>query len=149
VNKIKVFFICLVLLSSFFLQSCVFVPILDSIKDTGVTAGQRQALLPKAVSQFQDARGWRDSMAALALIDEEVFLTVKPKVLKALDHQRIVDFKIIDIKSDEDIYQSVVKASVRYFEEGTYIVKTSEETQTWVFSIGNGWRLKDISGASI
>jgi len=123
------------------LSGCLLVPFVDAFKQTGVTEGDRQALLQPEVKKFSEALGWGNKTDALQVVSDESRVAIA-KQLKGLgEEERLVETKIDEVEWGPQSYDATVVVKVRYYKVPYYIVKTREERQKWTFNLTNGWKL--------
>jgi hypothetical protein len=123
------------------LSGCVLVPFVQAFKETGVTAGDRKALLGQEVKKFTDAIMWGSKSEALSIVAEESREEIARELGGLSEEERIVDSKVDEITWGDDAYTATVKLKVRFYKVPFYVVKNRVEEQQWNFSVGTGWRL--------
>jgi hypothetical protein len=134
-----------VTVSFLFFQGCIFVPILDGFNHSGVTSGQRAAKLPKAVQEFQDYVFWGDMEKALAMAEPEFRKDIRQSLTKFPKDERVVETKMLSADYYEDAYDADVIVQTRSFDKRTLAVRERNIAQKWVFYIGSGWVIKELS----
>ncbi len=132
-----------------FLSGCVLVPIVDGVKQIGVTKSDRMALLSERVQRFNHALYWGRSDDALAYAVPENRAQIA-QVLKASNkHQeRIVETKVDHIEFSEDGTTATVEVTVKAFRVPVYVVNDTAREQRWVFSFAHGWQIAGIDEGS-
>ena len=127
------------------LSGCLLVPIVDGVKQIGVTKSDRMALLPEQVARFNNAMYWGRSQDALtfALPESRAELTKAMKESSKYQ-ERIVETKVDHIEFDDEGTNATVEVTVRAFRVPIYVVNDSAKQQRWVFSLTDGWKLAGI-----
>ncbi len=120
-------------------NACVFVPFIDSYKNIGVTQGDRQALLPKVLKDFQNNIYWGTYSKALTFVKKESLENVRES-FKRYKERKIVSVKTEDIIFSDSSKKATVKSLVKYYEIPYYVVKDENVEEIWNFSLGD-WEL--------
>lgn len=131
------------------LGGCLLVPIVDGVKQIGVTKADRMALLPDRVASFNNAMYWGRSQDALTFALPESRADLTRAMKEASKYQeRIVETKVDHIEFDDEGTHATVEVTVRAFRVPVYVVNDSAKQQRWVFSLTNGWQLAGIDNGS-
>lgn len=127
------------------LNACIaMAPVLQAAQSVGATPGDRRALLPQAVSDFNSALYWGDPSRAMALVLPEGAQGVALQMKKKRDGERMVENRVEGIEFDQDAWTAKVDVIYKFFKVPFYIVVDQRQVQEWRFSIGNGWKLASI-----
>lgn len=122
------------------LNGCFLAPAINSFNQLGVTASDRQQLLPRQVKLLHEARYWGSSTDLMQLIDPE-----HPQLaqqFRAVDKgKRIVESAIDQVQFNEDSSEAKVDVRVKAYEVPVYVVKETVERQHWRFSMRDGWKV--------
>ncbi len=121
------------------LNGCVLVPFVQAFKETGLTEGDRMALLPPQVKKFSDARVFGNKTDALSLVAPEAKAEISSQLQSNNDQERIVKSRIDEIEWLEDAFKARVVIKVDSFTMTQLVVKTFTEEQNWEFKTGTGW----------
>jgi hypothetical protein len=131
--------LALVVLTFVSLSGCVLVPFVQAFKETGLTEGDRMALLPPQVKKFSDARVFGNKRDALDLVAPESRAEISKQLQSAGPQERVVKSQIDEIEWLENAYKARVVIKVDSFTMNQLIVKTTTEEQKWEFKTGDGW----------
>lgn len=124
------------------LGGCILVPLVDGVKQVGVTKSDRMALLSERVQRFNHALYWGRSDDALAFAVPERRAELSQALRAAAKNQeRIVETKVDYIDFSEDATAATVDVTVRAFRVPVYVVSDTARRQRWVFSFADGWRI--------
>jgi hypothetical protein len=137
--RLRQLFVLLVLLSG--MSGCILVPFVQAFKETGLTEGDRMALLPAKVKKFSDARVFGNKTEALSVVAEDSKVEIANQLQTGKERERIVKSQIDNIEWLENAYKARVVVSVESFTMSQLIVQTTSEEQQWEFSSGSGWLL--------
>lgn len=129
---------CLVVLN---VTGCVLVPFVQAFKETGVTEGDRMALLPPQVKKFSDARVFGNKREALTFVSSDARNDISKQLNSNDDQERVVKSQIDDIEWSDDAYKARVVVKVDSFRMSRLIVETVTEEQHWEFTTAGGWLL--------
>jgi hypothetical protein len=129
----------LIVLTFVSLSGCVLVPFVQAFKETGLTEGDRMALLPPQVKKFSDARIFGNKTDALDLVAPESRAEISKQLQAKGPQERVVKSQIDEIEWLENAYKARVVIKVDSFTMNQLIVKTSTEEQKWEFKTGDGW----------
>jgi len=133
---------CLFAIVVLFVCGCgLIAPVAESVQSVGITAGDRQALLPNELTKFNTALFWGRAPDALAYVLPESRESVQAQLRKGRDQERLVESKVDNIDYSEDGYDATVEVTFKYFKVPFYIVTERHEVQKWRFTIRNGWKL--------
>jgi hypothetical protein len=127
------------------LSGCVLVPFVQAFKETGVTEGDRKALLGPEVKKFSDAIIWGSKTDALTVVAEESREEIARELSGLSEEERVVDSKVDEVTWGENAYTANVELKVRFYKVPYYVVKNRIEQQQWQFAVGTGWKLKSRS----
>jgi hypothetical protein len=120
-------------------SGCVLVPFVQAFKETGLTEGDRKALLLPQVKKFSDARVFGNKTEALDLVAPESRAEIAKQLQSTGPQERVVKSQIDDIEWMDNAYKAKVVLKVDAFTMNQLVVKTSTEEQNWEFKTGNGW----------
>lgn len=123
---------------------CIFVPMIESVKDVGLTRSHRMQLLSKDVKNFENARYWDNLSTALAFAEDSHREELKLQLKQESKGQKSVDSKISDVEFSSDAYEADVEVASRVYNTSTLLVEQVTEMQHWIFSVSGGWRLQRI-----
>lgn len=123
------------------LDACVLVPFIDSYKQIGVSAGDRQALLPKTLKKFQDFIYWGQYANALSFASDESVEQVRDSFKEYRD-MKIVSMKAQDVVFSESSREATVYVEVKYYRIPNYVVVDDQVKEIWVFS-NTSWKIKE------
>jgi hypothetical protein len=137
--RLRQLLVLLVMLSS--MTGCILVPFVQAFKETGLTEGDRMALLPAKVKKFSDARVFGNKTEALSVVAEDSKVEIANQLQTGKERERIVKSQIDNIEWLESAYKARVVVSVESFTMSQLIVQTTSEEQQWEFSAGSGWLL--------
>jgi hypothetical protein len=137
--RLRQLLVLLVLLSG--MSGCILVPFVQAFKETGLTEGDRMALLPAKVKKFSDARVFGNKTEALSVVAEDSKVEIANQLQTGKERERIVKSQIDNIEWLENAYKARVVVSVESFTMSQLIVQTTSEEQQWEFSSGSGWLL--------
>lgn len=140
--RFKRFIILSTVLSACFLQGCVLVPFIDAFKKTGVAESDRQAMLGSDVKKFTDALVWGSQMDALSMVQPEAQSEIAKQISTLGEGLKVVDAKVNNAVFTNDAYEAEVNLTLRFYESPYFVVKNQKESQKWVFSLSDGWKLK-------
>jgi hypothetical protein len=140
----RILFCGALLLLALGFQGCFIVPIINGVKDMGVTEGDRARLFNKAVSDFHDYQRMQLLTEMASLVEPDWRQNFMNIFRQRRHNEKIVDFSIDLVEFSEGVTRANVEVAVRYFEFSRYVVETRIEQQTWVFSTSSGWRLNDL-----
>ena len=129
------------LVSVVWLSGCVLVPFVQAFKETGLTEGDRMALLPPQVKRFSDARVFGNKTDAMSVVAPEARAEISSQLQSNNDQERIVKSRIDEIEWLEDAYKARVVLKVESFTMNQLVVKTTTEELKWEFKTGQGWVL--------
>jgi len=124
-------------------QGCVLVPFITAFKQTGVTEGDRMALLPPEVKKYSDALSWGSKPSALAVVADDSRVEISKQLRGLGEDEHIVEAKIDEVEWMESAFKAKVFIKFRYYKVPFYVVKTRLEEQLWEFSVASGWKLKE------
>ena len=127
------------------LSGCpVVVPIIDSFKQAGVTAGDRKNLLKPVVQNFHRSMTSGDLDGVLSLVDEEA-PTLREALIQEMRTSKrkvtVVDTQVDLTMFEDDAYIAQVDVLVKYFEVPYYVVNRRIEKETCKFSLSGGWKI--------
>ena len=128
-------------LATFSIGGCVLVPFVQAFKETGLTEGDRMALLPPQVKKFSDARVFGNKIDALSVVAPEAQAEISSQLQSMNEQERVVKSRIDEIEWLEDAFRARVVIKVDSFTMSQLVVKTTTEEQQWEFKTGNGWVL--------
>ncbi len=126
-------------LSILCLNGCVLVPFVQAFKETGLTEGDRMALLPPKVKKFSDAQVFGNKTDALDLVAPESRDEIAKQLQSSGVPERVVKSQIDAIEWSEDAYKAKVVVKTDSFAMNQLIVRTLTEEQNWEFQTGSGW----------
>jgi len=141
-----------ILLVAFALVSasgCVLVPFVQAFKETGLTEGDRKALLLPQVKKFSDARVFGNKTEALDLVAPESRAEIAKQLQSPGQQERIVKSQIDDVEWSDDAYKARVVLKVDAFTMNQLVVKTTTEEQNREFKTGNGWVMTSRSKSEV
>ena len=141
-RKLKLFFFSFLFFVQTTLSSCLFIPIIDSIHQSGLTKSDRQEILPKTLKSFLDALTWGDVNIALRFAKEDSVGSIKES-LKKIKSLKIASTKISSIDFDNDAKKAKVEAILNVYNINNLIVKDVTEKESWEFTGSNGWKITD------
>jgi len=121
------------------------VPFVQAFKQTGVSEGDRMALLAPEVKKFSDGLTWGNRVSALEVVADQSRVAISQQLKSASEDDHVVELKVNDVAWSENAYKAKVSLKVKYYKVPFYIVKTRLEEQQWEFSLGAGWKLTDRS----
>lgn len=124
---------------------CIIAPMIQSWKEVGATKSHRMQLLSKTLDDFNKARYWESSSAAVRFAQEARVSDVQSSLGEAGKDQRLVDSKIRDINFSTDAFEADVEMERRVYRPSSLIVVTETEQQHWVFTLTEGWELFDLT----
>lgn len=113
----------------------------DSIRRVGITAADRERLLPQAVKQFQDNLGWQDISRALTFATEEYRVELRDTLMKTKDSVRTVESGVDLVEFENDSYEASVFLTIKSYSIGYYVIEPHKEKQRWTFSLSDGWKI--------
>jgi hypothetical protein len=123
------------------ISGCVLVPFVQAFKETGLTEGDRMALLPAKIKKFSDARVFGNKTDALSVVADDARSEIASQLQTGTDRERIVKSQIDNIEWLDNAYKAKVVVRVESFTMSQLIVQTVSEEQHWEFSAGSGWLL--------
>ncbi len=129
----------------FFLEGCIFAPLLDSISKTGVRKTDRQAILSEQAARFHDALYWGNVNDTLSFVVPEKRSHLEPILKGFTKNRRVIDAKAEDLDFSEDSYSAVVSVRLRSYKIPYYVVEDKIQIEKWVFSLSDNWMLEDIT----
>lgn len=137
-------YICFVLtfVSAVF-NGCVLVPFVQAFKESGLTEGDRMALLPPQVKKFSDARLFGNKGDAMSLVSPEARAEIAKQLQGGDENERIVKSKIDEIEWSDNAYKAKVMVKTDSYRVNQLVVKTSTEEQHWEFKTGGSWVLTE------
>ncbi|MCB0321032.1 MAG: hypothetical protein KDD60_08910 [Bdellovibrionales bacterium] len=121
----------------------IFVPVIDSYKSIGVQRSDRERLLNKELVAFNQARFWGPKGNTLQYVDEKA-QEVMIDYLREQKEEKIVESQVDFVTFQEDAYEAKVSARVKFYRVPYYVVEEREESQSWVFSLSDGWKIRSI-----
>jgi hypothetical protein len=133
-------FLPLLFIVSLCCQSCILIPVVDGVKKIGLTKNDREAMLPKTVSDFQDLLYWNKFQLASGMIKEDVRSKQIKELVKQYKGYRLVETKTDYLDFDEDGSRATVTITTKRFKVPFYVVEDYTEDQQWEFSISDGWK---------
>ena len=139
-KSLKKYLCCLLLGISLIASGCILVPIADGVSKIGITKGDREALLPVAVKNFQDLIYWGRFQLAGALIKDEVKSSVLHELTKRYKDYRLVETKTDYLDFNEDGTKATVSLTTKRYKVPFYIVEDYAEDQKWEFAVSGGWK---------
>ncbi len=134
-----------VTLLSLVCSGCLVVPFIQAFRETGATPADRRALLEPETKKFSDALMLGKRMKALSVVVPESREEIGSQIKELGEAERVVEAKIDDIQWDDDARKATVYMKIRYYKVPYYIVETRMDEQHWEFSMGEGWKLRDMS----
>jgi hypothetical protein len=117
------------------------VPFVQAFKESGLTEGDRMALLAPKVKKFSDARMFGNKSDAIALVLPEARTEVSKQLREHGDNERIVKSQIEEVEWSDDARKAKVIIKVDSFKVHQLIVNSTVEEQNWEFSTAGGWML--------
>lgn len=123
------------------LQGCILAPIVEGVRQSGVTKGDRMALLPEEVKKFNDSLSWRDSDLTLKYVTDTGRREILEQLKKQSENEHIVESRTGFSEFSDDAYDATLQVAVKYYLVPYYIVKERREEQRWKFSLTEGWKL--------
>ena len=137
------FLSCLVFIALTF-SGCLFVPVIDAMKQAGLTESDRMQLLPPTVSKFTSSLSWPDKSEAMRYVAQESRQEVAEGLELLGEDVKIVDSRVSNVNYEDNARKAVVNINVRFYQVPYYVVKTRKDKQTWEFGSSSGWQLIDI-----
>lgn len=137
----SIYLVLFVLLFS--MAGCVLVPFVQAFKETGLTEGDRMALLPPQVKKFSDARLFGNKTDALNLVSPEARAEIAKQLQGGSENERIVKSTIDEVEWLENAFKARVVIKIDSFTMNQLVVKTTTEEQRWEFKTGAGWALTE------
>lgn len=134
-----------VLLVALQVSGCVLVPFVQAFKETGLTEGDRMALLAPQIKKFSDARVFGNKSQAMALVTSESQAAISKQLQDKPEQERIVKSQVDEIEWSEDARKARVVLKVESFTMSQLVVKSKREQQRWEFSPGSGWLMTERS----
>lgn len=122
-------------------SGCVFVPVIESVHQMGLTKGDRANLLTGEVKRFQDARYWGNFMNALSYVHDDAKEAVGRQLRRRPEGEKIVKSEIRSAELSPTGHDADVTVIIKRYDQSTLVVKDIEERQHWRFLTGKGWRL--------
>jgi hypothetical protein len=139
--KLILFVIVVILL---FFSGCVLVPVLDSVKNSGITEYQRKALLEKEIKNLQNARFWGERPDLMIYFNPENLDALQREPLMVPEGQRMVSSKIIMTTYEKEAFKAQAEVKINFYDTNSLIVSSREELQNWDFISGTGWKLSAL-----
>jgi hypothetical protein len=137
-------FLLLLALLILCLNSCLLVPVVDSINKTGITRQQRVEQLAPAIQHFQSNLFWGERDRALAFAPSNKQERLRSIIRSFPDDQRIVDAKLVETEFTNEAYKAKVTLKVRSYLPSNLIISERKQYQTWSFELGTGWQIIDL-----
>ncbi|NBW39918.1 hypothetical protein EBR25_02835 [bacterium] len=140
----RTLFLILGLILSVSLTGCIFVPFIDSARQSGLLQSDRQRLLQEEVVRFNRVRMWGKQLQALSFAEPDSQATIRQFLVQHGKDERVVESEIESIEFSPDAYAAIVNSRVRYYRVPYYVVEERQENQEWSFSLSGGWKIKDV-----
>lgn len=134
---------CVIAVIACSVTGCVLVPFVQAFKETGLTEGDRMALLPPRVKKFTDARVFGNTTDALSVVATDAQAGISQQLQAGKDKERIVKSQIDSVEWLENAYKAKVVVRVESFTMSQLVVQTTNEEQHWEFASGTGWLLTE------
>jgi len=134
-----------VALLSVAVSGCIVVPFIQAFRETGATPSDRRALLEPETKKFSDAMMLGKRMKALSVVLPESRDDIGRQIKELGEGERVVEAKIDDVQWDDESMKATVYMKIRYYKVPFYIVETRMDEQHWEFSMGDGWKLRNMS----
>jgi hypothetical protein len=128
-----------------FLSGCIFVPVIESVRELGFTKDQRSEQLPKVLKTFNDDVYWSKSSELQAMFDRDLSKESRSALLRPKKNLKTVstDIDVTDINPDAT--EARVEVTRKRYSLDTLIVEECPEAQLWIFRSGKGWRLNEVT----
>jgi hypothetical protein len=123
------------------MTGCILVPFVQAFKETGLTEGDRMALLPPRIKKFSDARVFGNKTDALSVVADDSKVEIANQLQTGKERERIVKSQIDNVEWIDNAYKARVIVRVESFTMSQLVVQTLSEEQQWEFSSGSGWLL--------
>ncbi|HMO02416.1 MAG TPA: hypothetical protein PKD37_05805 [Oligoflexia bacterium] len=125
-------------------SGCFLAPTISAVKELGLSPADRQAALQKQLKEFNDLRYWGNKTTLSGLVLPEEKNRLLPNLIVSSETRRLLEGKVDFLDFSPDSRQAFVRAKIKYYDVPVFIVQDRYETQEWVFSLSDGWLLKDI-----
>lgn len=122
-------------------SGCVLVPFVQAFKESGLTEGDRMALLGPKVKKFSDARIFGNKTDAIALVTPEARSDISQQLRETGDKERVVKSQIEEVEWSDDARKAKVIVKVESYKVHQLVVNTTLEEQNWEFGAVDGWML--------
>lgn len=126
------------------MNGCILLPVMDSMKQMGLTRSDREALLARDVKQFHEALYWGKPDRALALAMPDNRDAIASQLREMKRSHRIVESTIDSVDFADDAFTANVDVIVKYYAVPFYIVNERIEEHVWKFQMPDGWRLQTL-----
>ena len=122
-------------------SGCILVPAIESVSKAGLTAGDREALLPDVIKQFNESLYWGTPGKALKLVAEDYRAGFMAEYRKKDPSEHVVESKPEMFDYSDDAFSAKVDVLIKYYKVPFYVVENRRELQVWNFSLTGGWKL--------
>lgn len=125
-----------------FASGCVFVPVIQGVRDIGLTKDSRVELLSKQLKSFNDDIYWENAGGLRAVIDEEMPPDQRELLVEKRKGQKIVSSEVQRTDVNDDATEATVTVIFRKYHSNRLVVEECPEKQFWIFRAGKGWMIK-------
>ena len=119
----------------------LFVAGIDSVKQAGLTSGDREMLLNQQMKDFHSSLFAGRVDAAMNYVDEDLQSTLRPQLKKSFKTDKQTDHVIDNIDFEDSSNQATVELTMKFFRNTDYLMKEQVVTEFWKFHLGGFWRL--------
>ncbi len=134
-------FICAMLLVVGCAGCVVLAPVIDGVRQTGVTESDRQRLLTEEVKKYYDALYWGNPSVATTFASDRGREEIAQYMKNRDRNERLVESKVESVNFTNDSYAAEVEITERFYKVPYYMVNSRLQHQEWEFSLLSGWKI--------